>query len=374
MVSVAVQMARQQGAENIWILCHAKEEEWAFIDPCTPPFKTALHSPLVFLRGGLWMVRYLPRGQVLIVPGDPMDGMFWSNSSTLQFYALLFFLSGIASTMRILGGSLSGSSRPLAVSLLRGLSRHTQAVCIRDQHSFVRAQKLGISGIKRVADLTFLSQPELPQDTNLQGALAKAEADGHVIVALVPYFPALTLPDECQALLRVLHATLTEMDKAYDGRCTVFFCPQDVRPGKRRWSSMRWTEEIRRLLQPTMRGRLFEQEATIAGYRENRAFLRQAHVCISGSFHAVISCLCEQVPPLCISYNDKVEGVLEEFGVPLTSVLRWQDVLRKGSLAADVQALLADREDLRARMAQALPGAKRMAMENLEGRACALSS
>ena len=106
--------------------------------------------------------------------------------------------------MRLLGGSPSVVwAGRWSLALLRSMSRYTEAVCIRDPHSLLRANKLGVvGGLKRVADLTFLAQPDLPNDDN-QRALGRAQADGHVILALVPYFPTLTSPDECQAVLRV---------------------------------------------------------------------------------------------------------------------------------------------------------------------------
>lgn len=93
--------------------------------------------------------------------------------------------------------------------------------------------------------------------------------------------------------------------------------------------------------------------------------VKQLDLVFAGRMHLAIAALGSGTPVLCITYQDKFEGLYRHFTLPLAHTMQAEDCLND-SLDAKFNAVLTSRNEVRALIASRLPAVLQLTAPNLE--------
>jgi coenzyme F420-reducing hydrogenase beta subunit/polysaccharide pyruvyl transferase WcaK-like protein len=259
----------------------------------------------------------------------------------------------------------------------RVLARHVLsrmvAVCPRGERTESHVRALGLTNVRPAADLAFTMA--LPDDAvdEARGVLAAARRTGPAGVAPDDgdggaERPVVVMPSsvvhrsagakgiDYPALMSDLVDDIVERT----GR-RVVIVPHSSRPSDQidRMNDRPTCRMIHQRLDRPEHVDLIDESLPPATLR---AIIAEAEVLVTSRFHAMISALTVTTPVLVVGWSHKYAEVLSEFGLEAW-VLDFSS-LPETALASRVEALLADADEVRARIAEHLPAVTARSMEN----------
>lgn len=299
------------------------------------------------------------RSKLLIILGmDIMDGHY-GVLSALHKIILAYGAKLLGTNVSIINCSFNEHPSSIIVWALRLLPKSVRIVA-RDPFSHARMEKFLHRKIVLAADVSFLF--EIPRDTpntlqHISDWIDGQRAEGRIIIGiniadnknydidtmirictetirtmheasfvLIPHatYTRKNLPDE-NALMRSILSGLSEDDRK---RCTIIELPCSIAD-----------------LQKTL-------ECVDYG--------------VVGRMHLAIGMLCAKVPACCIRYQDKFDGLFQEYLHAPELLIDMGKVLSDGSFATLVRNLIPMKRQESDKIAKALHGLKELARKNFE--------
>ncbi len=99
---------------------------------------------------------------------------------------------------------------------------------------------------------------------------------------------------------------------------------------------------------------------------ELKAIAGEVNLILTGRMHLAIAALGQGVPPLCVVYQGKFEGLMAHFELD-GLMLDPQDVIRHNVLSDHLEKTTARAADLGAYIRTRLPTIRNLALDNFEG-------
>ncbi|SEN51482.1 Polysaccharide pyruvyl transferase family protein WcaK [Loktanella fryxellensis] len=298
---------------------------------------------------------------LVVVGADVMDGYYSPDYSTQMIIAAdLAARSGLQTT--VLGFSFNARPTKALAHRLARLHRGV-ALNVRDQTSLDRIRRFAPVSARLVADSAFLLSPGTIDTATARWIAGERQAGRRVIgVNLHPMLVRGAAPGQLDHLV----ARMTRAIAAADATTPLswMLIPHDYRDTTGDGDMLCLTPLMDRLAAlPGLRVRLFEGTHPAATLK---ALAGQMDGIVSGRMHLAIAALGMGVPVLCLTYQDKFEGLFRHFDLPARYLLSPAD-LADGPLLTDtlchfLQALPA----LTARVRHHTPGVMTLALQNFD--------
>ncbi len=315
------------------------------------------HLDAAGTMGKLRTVLQIAKSQSLLFIGaDVIDGIYGGDCGRLKLVDL-----AARGGMQTGAVNFSFSDKPGAAALARLRAMPDIPMHPRDPISLQRFKDALGREATQVADVAFLLRPEATAD-NAKAAIAWAEgqkAKGHTVMAVNA--GGTTLSQMKGDGLGALEQALTAWMQADPNR-SILFLPHDYKPQP--------TGDIEPL--QTLQDRLspqFGDRVNVVNFPfdtwDVKAMAATLDFTLLARMHFAIACLGQGVPPLCVTYAGKFEGLMRYFGL--------ENMLVSNDEAQDAEALLARINefetrvpDMRAQITKRLPEVKALSMQNFE--------
>lgn len=325
--------------------------------------RAACRPPLVLIRGSRasWLsyLRRLAHAQCFVIAGaDVMDGRYGIDQ-TLHSLDLADIACAAGVPTSVLGFSFSDAPEPAAVARLRAVNPGI-SFNLRDPVSLQRFETATGRPAQLVADMAFSLQPALQDPPATSGAawIDRQRADGCAIVGLNAN--VLTRQSDHDAVIDIYTETIAGLHREI-GKVAFLLIPHDFRPEQ---SDARTLSDIAARLPAEVAARVRLVAAPLAAW-EVKALAAKLDMIVTGRMHLAIAALGSRVPPLCISYVGKFEGLMAHFGID-GLVVEPDAAYRPGVLLDRALHAFRDRLAHRDRIAAALPAVGDLAEKNFE--------
>ncbi len=305
--------------------------------------------------GKLRTVLQIARSRSLLFIGaDVIDGLYGGDCGRLKMLDLV--ARGGMQTAAI---NFSFSDKPGQAALARLKALPAMPMHPRDPISMQRFGEAVGRPATQVADVAFLLRPEAKAD-NAKAAIAWAEgqkAKGHMVLGVNAGGTTLSKMkgDGLGALEQALAGWLRVVPER-----SILFLPHDYKP-----QPVGDVEPLRTLqerLSPEFGDRVHMVDFPFDTW-DVKAMAAALDYTLLARMHFAIACLGQAVPPLCVTYAGKFEGLMQYFGL--------ENMLVGNDEAQDADALLARLEEfetrvpqMRAQIEAALPEVKERSMRN----------
>jgi polysaccharide pyruvyl transferase WcaK-like protein/glycosyltransferase involved in cell wall biosynthesis len=304
--------------------------------------------------------------RVWCLGADVMDGHY-SEVGSLRRLTLLRLAADLGLEVSILGFSLNEAPSEVVLSALRDLPGSVE-MCARDPKSHERAvERLG-RPVKLVADVAFGLRTPIELGLEEREAIAwihNQQAQGHRVVGLNVSHRAFkaTGHDEALKVISAYRAALGSLLRRRPD-VSIICIPHDYRASAAEMSDQELLTEILANVDPAVGHRTY-----MPGFRLSSPFAKlvagEAYAVLSGRMHLVIAALGQGTPAAGISYQGKLAGLYEHFG------LRGLEIDPSAALTASgvlrvFDRLLEDNAALSVQIAKAKPAIESLQRGNFE--------
>lgn len=315
------------------------------------PEATSAEHGVIAVPRGLRSARHQAKLADLLISGGGgllQDVTSWR--SPLYYLAVMHFARRAGRPVAFIGQSVGPLRRATVRAAVRRVLAGVEVVSVRDRRSVDVLQRLGLARTPQVtADLAFLLPPPTPAEISSvqkKVGLAELEAAAHAAVALRPV-PGRGADSD---LATRLGAAIGEV------------CERaDLRP-------------LLLPMQPSLDAGFAHRAAAAMGCdchviaaeltaRETLSLVASCRILIGMRLHALVFAALAAVPPVAISYDPKVDGLVEQLGLaPATGVAH----LNTGHLATETRRAVVGRDEIVARLATRTPQLRADALRNVE--------
>ena len=306
----------------------------------------------------------LATDELFILGADVMDG-FYSESTSILRTRIATFATRLGVPSTILGCSFREKPMPGVVDAFRRLHDDVR-VCARDPLSKRRFDRYLRKQSELVADLAFLlksgSNYEFPILDNYDHWLMQ-QRRGNVKLVLGVNINTMPLGKEGHSAEQLIVSYIKAIDSLQNhlGRLAIIMLPHDVRNDNNDIVTCQ-----------SITSRLSSKTPVYHGFLHNdlsakllKAASARCDVVLTGRMHLAIGSLGSGVPPACIGYQDKFEGLFEHFGLN-NMVISADAALNSDRLSTLVTRIALNRDTLKKQIKQALPHVIDLARANLE--------
>jgi len=312
-----------------------------------PPSTTAEHAVVAVPRGLSSVRRSLGLSDLLISGGGGLLQDVTSWRSPLYYLAILEMARRARRPVAFIGQSLGPLRRPWVRALVRRALSGVHAVGLRDRPSLELFRQLGLSSPAEVtADLAFLLPA--PTESAIEAARRRAGVDSgqFAVVALRP------TPADAPG-----GQTAEHLASAIGGACEEIDLPAVV-------VAMQPSQDgplARRVTAAMPKG--LAREAPPMPARELLSLMAGSDLVVGMRLHALIFAALAGVPLVGITYDPKVDGLMDQLGLAPAASLAGLDA---DGLGRGIRETWQARDDLRQRLAARLPALRRAARRNIE--------
>ncbi len=315
-----------------------------------PEATSAEHGVMAVPRGLLSARHQAKLADLVISGGGGLLQDVTSWQSPLYYLAVMHFARRAGRPVAFIGQSVGPLRRATVRSAARRVLAGVEVVSVRDRHSVDALQRLGLARIPEVtADLAFLLPPPTPAEISSaqeKVGLAELGAVRHAAIALRP-IPGRGADSD---LATRLGAAIGEVCERADLRPLLL----PMQPSLDLDFTRQAAAEMR------CGPRVVEEELTA---REALGLVASCRVLIGMRLHALVFAALAAVPPVAISYDPKVDGLMEQLGTaPATGVAH----LDNERLAREARRAVAGRDEIAARLATRTPQLRAGALRNVE--------
>lgn len=295
----------------------------------------------------------------ILVGADCVDG-FYSESRSVRRIQLAGLAAKLGVSSSIVGFSFNATPAPSSIAAFSALPASV-AVVARDALSARRLQGHTGRNVQLGADLAFLLEAhESERLAPVVGWISGERHQGRVVLAI-----------NANALIArwVAGATLETLITAYEEALTIaaarsglsyVFVSHDLR-GEHNDAAI--AAQILERLPAEVRKHTLSVSPNHSA-AEVKALAGCVDAALTGRMHFAIACLGRGVPVLCISYQDKTEGLYEHFSLR-NLTLPAAAALTGPELGARLIQLVEERAVIRQRIAEQLPAIRGRALLNL---------
>lgn len=320
-----------------------------------------LLTPAATFETAIEQVRACEIGTVVAMGADVLDGSYNVAFSGRQLMLLDLLARGGADSY-ITGFSVSQDFHPRIVRLFDALDASIR-INLRDPVSFGRFQRASMAQSNLVADVAFLLQPRVsPLTEEITSWIADQRQSGRVVLGLNCHPLLLELEDR-HDLDRFLDAFVESIADFANRRDLAFLIiDHDSRGSSSDAICLRPVYD--RLLERIGADHILYPEERLAA-DEIKAVVGDLDGVVSGRMHLMIAAMGAGTPVFGIDYKDKMEGLLNHFGLPTDTLCTAADFMRDGDRSTLRLIEFVDRVDaIRTQVAEAKPVVKAAAMQN----------
>ena len=294
------------------------------------------------------------------IGADILDGVYNPEQVLIRLRLLrLARLTG--ATTRVFGSSFSTTPCPRIVSTLK--RDRKLEIYARDPVSLKRITAATGRTAKLVADLAFLLHPEMTSaaahrasdwiDGQRRAGRTILGANVNGMIARADDGAARTAGSVARALSDWLGASPER---------AILLLPHDLRESV---GDVDCLAQVFASMPVALRDRMHLIEAPIHAW-DAKALAGRLDFVVTGRMHFAIAALGMGVPPLCIVYQGKFEGLMQHFGLK-GMTMEPSVCLMPGDLLAAVERVGSDLPPLRATIARALPDVHALSRANFDG-------
>ncbi len=315
------------------------------------PEATSAEHGVIAVPRGLRSARHQARLADLVISGGGgllQDVTSWR--SPLYYLAVMHFARRAGRPVAFIGQSIGPLRRASIRAAARRVLAGVDVVSVRDRHSVEVLQELGLARSPEVtADLAFLLPPPTAAEISSaqeKAGLAELEAVPHAAIALRPVPGRGTQSD----LATRLGAAIAEACEGAELRPLLLpMQPSlDASFAQRAAAAMECDCHV------------IAAELTV---REALGLVASCRMLIGMRLHALVFAALAAVPPVAISYDPKVDGLMEQLGLaPATGVAH----LDTERLAAGARRAVVEHDEIAARLATRTPQLRAGALRNVE--------
>lgn len=315
------------------------------------------HGPVAQVVGvgrTLWRASH-----VAYIGADVLDGVYGGGPS-LKRLKTLALAHRMRRRTRVFGSSWSKTPAPSVVDFLRRAS--WLDICARDPISADRMENALDRPVRLVADLAFLLEPAADGDTareTVQWCRSRRAAGDTVLGVNLSGHTIRTLPEGAIKAIAVQIEAWLSADPARS--CVLL--PHDTRPGM--VGDGVALDRLFAALPSDLNARIRYPRAAMHTW-ELKAIAGEVNLILTGRMHLAIAALGQGVPPLCIVYQGKFEGLMAHFELDGLT-LDPQEVMRGGALGGRLEKTTARAADLGAYIRSRLPTIRNLALDNFAG-------
>jgi polysaccharide pyruvyl transferase WcaK-like protein len=294
---------------------------------------------------------------LLFVGADVIDGIYDKQGGDCTRLKLLDLATRAGMQTAAINFSFSEAPRAAAVNRLRALQNVPMHP--RDAVSLQRFREAVGRDATQVADVAFLLTPEARAE-NAKAAIAwatKQKEKNHVVLGFNAGGPPLSKKKGNK--LDILEKTLNAWLKASPKR-SILLLPHDYKPPPA--GDVEPLQVLKARLEPKFGDRVHMVEFPFDTW-DVKAIAASLDFTLLTRMHFAIACLGQTVPPLCMAYAGKFEGLMQYFHL--------ENMLVDDDESQDSKVLLAKLEefetrlpDMKARIAENLPAVRTLSRKN----------
>jgi colanic acid/amylovoran biosynthesis protein len=300
-------------------------------------------------------------GTVVAMGADVLDGSYNVAFSGRQIMLLDLLARGGADSY-ITGFSVSQDFHPRVVRLFDALDPSVR-INLRDPVSFARFRAASTAPANLVADVAFLLEPrESPRTERIGDWIAAQRQAGRAVLGLNCH-PLLLELEERHEIDRFLDAFVGAIaDFTARREVALLMVDHDNRGSSADAICLRPVHD--RLVQRLGAAHFLYPDDRLSA-DEIKAVVADLDGVVSGRMHLMIAAMGAGTPVFGIDYKDKMEGLLNHFGLPTDTLCSAAEIMRPGH---NIPARLADFVDcldaIRAQVAEAKPLVRAAAEQN----------
>lgn len=357
MISAAIDHFRRDCAElTVKVLCRAgfaeqivRERGWL---PLAIPASRDYPARIAELLGRV-------RSDALVIIGaDILDG-YYSPQYAMELLTAADIAARFGMRSIVLGFSFNSSP---AGDLHRCFARLDKRVMlnVRDQISLERLSGFAVTCARLVADSAFTLQPS-DINADYRNWIQAERRTGRIVVGINmhPMLIREQSAEETALLVRQMAAAICANSEGPP--VSWILVPHDYRDEQGLGDGI-CLRPLRDLLAAQgIRYRYFEGLHRAAAIK---ALVGQLDGVVTGRMHLAIASLGMGVPVLCLTYQDKFEGLIRHFNLPPSTLLTPDQIKANNYLANQMKEYLHNLPDLNVKVRQRLPGVLELADKN----------
>jgi polysaccharide pyruvyl transferase WcaK-like protein len=355
MLGGLTEILRSKGIGDIGIVTYAPENPWADVDGTHHAF--ALNG----LLNNLLLIWRMSGYERFYYPGaDVMDGAY-SATMVQRVAHLLTMADGLGQEATVCGFSFNNDPDPLALQYITRLPPAVR-LCCRDVPSQRRLQFRLKRRVELVADVAFNLLPDDSSETvqSVVAWIAQQRGNGRQIVGvnihdqLARFQEGVASRDLWQKIANVLQELASCRQVAF------VFIPHVYRSA---CSDLDVLRNLHSILDPGLQAstRLIDEKCSASNMK---AISGYCDLVLSGRMHLAIASLGQGVPVICLTYQDKFEGLMEHFDLK-GNTFSPQAVLQSEGLTARLLDYLDRCSELKQKVRDALPKVVEMSRANV---------
>lgn len=294
---------------------------------------------------------------VVVLGADVIDGKYDVNRP-------LFYLKlcnwALAANVPARVASFSFSENPeQAVIKAIGSADDRLRFFSRDPVSKERFERFTGRTAELTADLAFLLSPSKESEPYQSCArwVDERRSSGHILIGL--NFNALTFvrpyEDSVASCRKFVESALSE-----NPNIDMVMLPHDYRTNH---SDLIVLQDVYKGLDDAFRERIYFVETTLHAW-DVKGIVSLLDLVVTGRMHLAIAALGQLVPPICIAYMGKFEGLMQHFGVT-GLIVEPKDAYGQGKLLDALRSAIHARNELRTALEQRLPEVKNLSARNV---------
>ena len=355
MLGGLVAILKYKGISDIGIVTYDPENPWSDVDGAHHAF--AMNG---FLNNLLLIWRLSGYEQLYYPGADVMDGAY-SNTMVQRVTHLLAMADRIGLKATVCGFSFNNNPDPLALKYISELPE-TVRLCCRDVPSQRRLQQRLDRQVELVADVAFNLPPNDSSETVRETVawIARQRENGRQIVGVNLHQQLARFQEGIDA--RDLWQKIADVLQELAGRRQVafVFMPHVYRSAPNDLDVLR---DLRSEMAPELHALTFlVEERCSAG--NMKAISGVCDLVLSGRMHLAIASLGQGVPVICLTYQDKFEGLMEYFDLT-GNTFSPQAVLDSDDLSERMFDYLDNCSELKKKVRDALPKVIEMSRANV---------
>ena len=345
MIGGLVEILKQRGITDIGIVTFGSDNPWKTIAGTHHAFalKGMINSLIL-----IWRMSHYER---FYYPGaDVIDGAY-SVTMVRRALHLATMADRLGLKAAICGFSFNKEPEPLALEYLRRIPPGVR-LCCRDLPSQSRLRDKLQRNVELVSDVAFCFPPDDASSIvqQVKHWIAQQRRQGRLILGVNVHEQLIENNDtsSAQELLEKIAYALTAI--ATQRKIAFIFIPHVYRSARNDLEVLR---DLRSCLNATLKAStLLIEEKCSAG--EAKAIAGMVDLVFSGRMHLAIASLSQGVPVICLTYQDKFEGLMQHFGLR-RSTIPPQLVLQGEDLSIPLLDQLNHCDELKQQICKALP-------------------
>ncbi|RIX98435.1 hypothetical protein D3218_16990 [Aureimonas flava] len=247
---------------------------------------------------------------VVVIGADVMDG-YYSSISSLRLWMVADLFSRVRTAGITTGFSFNASPRWPVRAFLKLRGNSPMVVNLRDPVSFKRFEKAAPGVGRLVADCAFLLRPTTGEANAAARGWIEDRRETTTVVGLNVH-PMLSPERDAETIESIVRATAEAVRTLIDKRdVSVLLLPHDFRASN--IGDVAMLDRVARQIDRPDRVRVQSKELSAS---DIKGLASQLDLVFSARMHLAIGTLGSSVPVVGINYQDKFEGLFEQFGLP----------------------------------------------------------